>query len=467
VTDRMLRVYHRLPVAARWAAASTMGLYLQHWRYGPQTDRLVTEALARDRWTAERWKTYQEERLAFVLHRAATRVPYYRDMWARRRQHGDRSSWTHLENWPILEKETLRQTPRAFLADDVNPRRMFAEHTSGTTGKPLQLWRSRDTVQEWYALNEARSRRWYGISRKDRWAIIGGRLVTPVARREPPFWIWNSAARQLYMSAYHLAPALLPAYLDALREYRITYLFGYSSGLHALAEAALRLKRTDVRLAVAISNAEPLLTHQRQAIEAAFRCPVRETYGLAEIVAGGSECERGNLHLWPEVGVIETVNRDESVRPGALGDLISTGLLNADMPLIRYRTGDAVRLSTVVCPCRRQMPVVQALEGRTDDLVVMEDGRRVGRLDPVFKQGLGIAEAQVIQETFTRFRVLYVSASASSPSLEEQLRQRLRDHLGAVEVVLERVDEVPRTAQGKFRAVMCHLSPQQRQMAAS
>jgi phenylacetate-CoA ligase len=107
------------------------------------------------------------------------------------------------------------------------------------------------------------------------------------------------------------------------------------------------------------------------------------------------------------------------------------------------------------------------LEGRTDDLVVMEDGRRVGRLDPVFKQGLGIAEAQIIQETLTRFRLLYVSSSASSTSLEEQLRKRLRDHLGAVEVVLERVDEVPRTAQGKFRAVMCRLTPQERQMAVS
>ena len=187
----------------------------------------------------------------------------------------------------------------------------------------------------------------------DRWAIIGGRLIKPVTSRRPPFWVWNGPAKQLYMSAYHLAPDLMPAYLDALVKYRVTYLFGYSSGLHALAEAALRLKRTDVRLTVAITNAEPLLQHQREAIEAAFHCPVRETYGLAEIVAGASECERGMLHLWPEVGVVEAVNGAEAVRHGSLGDLVSTGLLNADMPLIRYRTGDAVRLSGASCDCGR------------------------------------------------------------------------------------------------------------------
>lgn len=462
-----MRVYHRLPVPARWAAATAMGLYLRQWRYSKHTDRLVDEALARDQWPAERWEAYQQERLAFVLHRAATRVPYYRDQWAARRRAGDRASWDRLENWPILEKDAVRMHPRAFLADDVNPRRMFEEHTSGTTGKPLQLWWSRDTVRAWYALNEARSRRWYGISRKDRWAIIGGRLVTPVTKRRPPFWVWNSALRQLYMSAYHLSPSLLPSYLDALQKYKITYLFGYSSALHALAEAALRLGRTDVRLAVAISNAEPLFEHQRRAIEEAFRCPARETYGLAEIVAGASECERGTLHLWPEVGVVEAVNGTQRVPPGTLGDLVSTGLLNADMPLIRYRTGDAVRLSTAVCACGRRMPVVHALEGRSDDLVVTEDGRTVGRLDTVFKHGSGIAEAQIVQESVNMFRVRYVASNGVTAALEDRLRQRLRDYLGPVEIVLEPVDQVPRTAVGKFRAVVSHLPRRERRPAAS
>ena len=217
---------------------------------------------------------------------------------------------------------------------------------------------------------------------------------------------------------------------------------------------------------MAITNAEPLLQHQREAIAAAFSCPVRETYGLAEIVAGGCECECGSLHLWPDVGVVEAFDGGKAVRDGSLGDLVSTGILNADMPLIRYRTGDAVRLSAELCKCGSGMPIVEALEGRSDDLVLTEDGREVGRLDPVFKQGLGIAEAQIIQETFTRFRLRYVLAGGALAEVEHELRRRLQDRVGNVEVILERMDQIPRTAFGKFRPVVSHVTRPDRSRAA-
>src|SRR5207249_7711042 len=109
------------------------------------------------------------------------------------------------------------------------------------------------------------------------------------------------------MSTYHLAPDLVPHYLDALRRYEIVYLLGYPSALYALAQEVLRLGRTDVTMRVAITSAEPLPEWQRETIAAAFRCPVRETYGMSETVAFASECEAGTLHLWPEVGLIEVL----------------------------------------------------------------------------------------------------------------------------------------------------------------
>jgi len=79
----------------RSVAASLRGLYLRSWRYGPESERLVAEALEREHWSAERFKAWQEERLASVLHRAATCVPYYREQWAARRRQGDRASWAY------------------------------------------------------------------------------------------------------------------------------------------------------------------------------------------------------------------------------------------------------------------------------------------------------------------------------------------------------------------------------------
>lgn len=261
--DALLRTYHRLPPAARSLAATVKGLHLRVWRYGRDTERLVEAAIEREHWSQTRWRNWQEERLAFVLHRAATRVPYYRAQWQARRRRGDRASWDVLENWPILEKRELRDSPRGFLSDDCNPRWMYQEHTSGTTGTPLILWWSRATVRHWYALMEARWRRWYGVSRDDRWAILGGQLVVSGAQRRPPYWVWNAALKQLYLSSYHLAPQTVASYQEALRRYRIRYLWGYTSALHALAQVPTLPRRVSERLRVVVTNAEPLLQHQQ------------------------------------------------------------------------------------------------------------------------------------------------------------------------------------------------------------
>lgn len=464
MNNALLQIYHKLPSSSRSIAATLRGYYLRSWRYSAETDDLITEAIRREKWTPEQWQLWLSQRLKFVLNRAATRVPYYREQWEKRRKAGDDSPWDRLENWPILEKEPVRKDSRAFVADDCNVKKMFHEQTSGTTGKSLELWWSRDTVRTWYAWFEARWRQWYGVNRYDRWAILGGQLIAPVEQREPPFWVWNAALNQLYLSAYHLAPDLIPHYLEALARYRITYLWGYTSSLYALAQEVIRHKRRDIKMRVVIANAEPLYEHQREVISAAFHCPVRETYGMSEIVAAASECEAGVLHQWPEAGIIEVLQGDLPVPNGQTGDLICTGLLNADMPLIRYRVGDrgAIGAGHETCSCGRSLPIISKIEGRTDDVLYTRDGRAIGRLDPVFKARLPMREAQIIQEALDCVRVRYVPSPEYTPEAGKSLTEMLRSRLGAIEVILEPLTEIPRSSNGKFRAVICKLPPELR-----
>lgn len=444
--------YRRLPPRARSIAATARGAQLRRQRYGSDLENWVEEILDRDRWSGEQWQRWQGDRLAVVLERARTSVPAYREYWDR-----EGGPWDRLERWPVLEKSELRRDSRRYLADDLTAWRLVHDHTSGTTGASLDLWLKHETVRAWYALAEARWRRWYGVRQGDRWGMIGGQLVVPVERRKPPFWVWNAALRQLYMSSYHLAPDLVDAYLDAIAARRLRYLVGYPSSLHALALGALRSGRTDVRLEVVIANAEPLYDHQRIAISEAFGCPVRETYGMAEAVAAASECEEGRLHLWPDAGIAEV-----EAPEGEPGELIATGLTNGDMPLIRYRVGDRVHRSAEECPCGRTLPVLAGVEGRSDDVLYTADGRRVGRLDPVFKDDSGIAEAQIVQREIDRLLVRYVPGPSTGPRAEAVLADRLRARMGDVRVDFDQVEAIERTSNGKFRAVVCELSPEQR-----
>lgn len=456
----VLKAYHCLPGIVRSVAASLHGYRLRSWRYGPETDALAMEALERERWGPDEWKAWQQERLSRLLYRAAKQVPYYREYWLRMKRQGERRSPEDLANWPVLSKETVRQHPEAFVADDCNTRAMYSEHTSGTTGTPLYLWLSRDTIRQSYSLFEARTRLWHGVSRTDRWGLLGGQPVVSLKRRSPPFWVWNTALNQLYLSAMHIAPWSAPSYLEAICRYRLKYLVGYSSSLHMLALTARRLGRK-IPLKAVITNGEPLFGYQRQVIEEAFQCQAQQTYGMAEIVCWASECHSGRLHLWPEVGLVEVLDdSDIAVRDGAIGRIVATGLLNTDMPLVRYDTRDRGQLasSNAHCACSRGLPVLERVWGRSDDVVVTTDGRSIVQIDRIFGPDIHVQEGQIIQDRIGAFRIRVVPSAEWEDSDAATLRQSLSELVGAADIRVELTDRIERTWAGKFRVIVSNVS---------
>src|SRR5277367_3567223 len=118
MNQTLLSIYHALPPWSRSLVASGRGAYLSYWRYDRNTEKQVEEALERETWSPAKWQLWRDERLAFVLHRAATKVPYYRDVWDKKRRSRSKASWQYLENWDVLEKKIVRENPEAFVADD-------------------------------------------------------------------------------------------------------------------------------------------------------------------------------------------------------------------------------------------------------------------------------------------------------------------------------------------------------------
>jgi phenylacetate-CoA ligase len=103
---------------------------------------------------------------------------------------------------------------------------------------------------------------------------------------------------------------------------------------------------------------------------------------------------------------------------------------------------------------------MSSIEGRIDDLLYTVDGRVLGRLDPVFKGTLPIRAAQIIQEELDRVRVRYIPTGEFTRDSAKSIVCGIRARMGNVEVVLEQVEDLPRQANGKFRAVICNLSPE-------
>jgi phenylacetate-CoA ligase len=95
------------------------------------------------------------------------------------------------------------------------------------------------------------------------------------------------------------------------------------------------------------------------------------------------------------------------------------------------------------------------------------DGRRIGRLDPLFKGDLPIQEAQIVQEELTRLRVRYVPAPDFKPHHETLIAHRLQERMGMVKVEMESINAIPRGPNGKFRAVIRNLSREERELLKS
>lgn len=365
-----------------------------------------------------------------------------------------------LDRIPVTPKSDVRDHPEAFWTPCAGARHVVKESTSGTTGTPLSLRFSREAVRQWFALHEARVRRWNGLKLSDRWAMFGGQVVVPVEAVDPPFWVLNRPMRQLYVSTHHLSRRNAPAIASALCRFQPRYLLGYPSSMALLARFALEdgLKLPEV--SVVLSNAETLTPSHRELLSAAFRSPVRDTYGMAEAVAGASECSEGRMHLWPEVGIIE-VTQDGSDLPGHIGEpgpLVATGLLNPAMPLMRYALGDrASLLPQTACGCGRTLPALGQLEGRSSDFLVAPDGRHVFWINPVFRD-LPVAEAQVIQHDRNNVEVRVLPTGQWRLEHATRLRTRLVERLGTeMNVTVIQVDQIPRDRSGKFRPIVSHL----------
>lgn len=455
------KLYWNAPYSVKCWMASMNARKLDRQRHGKEFDRALQEISEHDKWLPEQFIEYQYQQLRDLIQHAAKNVPYYRKIFAERDiDPCDIKDTKDLARLPILEKQVVRQSPDSLIDETRKGDKLIIAHTSGTTGTALNLSRDLRFNSVAYAFSEARWRTVAGMSRrKNRSVSIGGHLVTAPHRTRPPFWVFNRRWNQLYMSSYHLSSEYLCNYVDELRRFRADYIEGYPSSVYAIAKYIIDNGLEPVPLKACFTTAETLFNYHRDTIKKAFGCRTYNQYGCGEQVVFAAECEDGSMHLSPEVAIVEVVDEnDQPVAPGRMGQLICTSLINRVQPFIRYRVGDIGALSDKSCSCRSSLPVLGYIEGRTDAVLITRDGRKIGRLDPVFKGAESIVEAQIVQNDYDKFVIRIVPADDYTDAHGQNIVNNLSYRVGKADIRVEIVDKIERTSSGKFRAVICNLS---------
>jgi phenylacetate-CoA ligase len=450
-------VYNNSPVSIQNMLVSMQGKRLCRERFGSYYASLMKL------WEVTQWLSFSEllelqgEKLRALIQHAYETVPYYKRVMSEAGlKPDDIKSVPDLEKFPILTKDDIRKNFKDLISTAAKDD-MAEGHSSGTTGSPINVLWDKNVIT---AHNAAiwRHRSWVGFEFGRPYASILGRVIVPISQKKPPFWRFNKAWNQLFLSSFHLESKNFPYYFEALSRHGIESIQAYPSTIFILA-SYLEQEGKYFPLKYIFTSSEPLLEIQREVIEERFKCKIYDCYGLAERVMYSGECaEHNGHHLYMEYGITEIVDNDALVLPaGKFGRVIATGLHNYGMPLIRYEVGDVSAYRTDLCTCKRGLPLLEAITTKAEDIVVTPDGRYISSsiLTHPFKPMVNIEKSQIIQEAPDRITIKIVKrpkyTDKDSKILLDEFYARLGD---GIKIELDFVDDIPRSGSGKYRWVI-------------
>lgn len=364
-----------------------------------------------------------------------------------------------LEDFPLLEKgDILRSLDKIATISEKEGRVSF---TGGTTGASMRvLFNYADTQERHACLDHFRAQQGYQLGKKVAWfsgkeIVRSSDLVTGRVYRDDKF---NNIR---FFSTFHVNRRTFDAYWAALEGFEPEFLVGFPSSVcDILAVAKEKGLTAGWGPKAFFPTAETVLPEHRALVAEVLGCAVRDQYASSEGAPFIFECEAGRLHLQLLSGVFEVL--DESGQPAQEGELVVTSFSTRGTPLVRYRVGDRIRMDdpAAVCACGSAQPLVVRLEGRSTDFIQSPANGRVnlGNLSNCTKGVDGIVRFQVIQDRIDAVEVLVECGQLFDEVQEERFMSAMRVRLGdAMDIRLQRVDEIPKERSGKFRIVKNNL----------
>ncbi|HSH69930.1 MAG TPA: phenylacetate--CoA ligase [Deferrisomatales bacterium] len=327
----------------------------------------AVERMSRDEMTA-----LQTERLRNTVVQVFERIPFYRQSLAGAGlQPGDVRGLEDVSRLPFTVKKDLSDHyPRGLLA--VDPQKTVRVHSSsGSTGKPINVFHTRTDLQNWTA-RVARSLRIAGVTADD---------VCQIAFRYTLFtgaFGHHWGAEEIGATVIPISSGQTERQLQLMQDLQTTVLHCTPSYAVILAETIERLGiSTDaLSLRLGIHGAEPMSDELRDELQARLGLRVARDYGLTELDGPGVSIEcpaRCGYHINEDFYYPEIVDPDsgKSLPDGELGELVFTSLHKEASPLLRYRTRDITHLDRTPCACGRTLARHGLIRGRTDDMLIL------------------------------------------------------------------------------------------------
>lgn len=392
----------------------------------------------------------RDRRLRRIVTHAARTVPYYRRAFAEAGlDPRDIRGVQDLHLVAPASREELQGLPVSQrVARTFDPDRLLCHMTSGSTGEPMPVLRTR-TEEALVHAYQLRAQLLCGVPLTARRAKVG-KLFRPSLVHKLGLLATTE------VDATSCAPVSI---LEELRQWRADCIDVRPGVLEPLVEAAEREGRDDWPWRWIVCGGEVLYPDLLQRAERVFGARVLERYGSHEVGLIAFRCLRcGFLHTNDDSVAVEIQRDGKLAAPGERGEILVTGLLSFALPFLRFPLGDLVVQgpSSGEKSCPFGFGSIGTIEGRQLDNLSLADGRSIPtyNLMAALRQAPGGRRFHVLQKSFQEIHIRYVPDRNEASDLGPELERRLSRALPIpMTVTTERVEQIASTESGKRRYV--------------
>ena len=318
-------------------------------------------------------KQLQEQKLGELLTYLSQHSPFYKNLFAKNSiDIATIKTIEDLQLLPLTTKEDLQNHNDDFLCVSQNKIVDYST-TSGTLGEPVTFGLSDKDLNR-LAYNEAISFDCAGIKEGD---IV--QLMTTIDRRFMAGLAYFLGLRLMKVGIIRVGAGIPELQWDSILKYKPTHLITVPSFLLKLIEYAeahnIDFNNSGIKGAVCIGeslrNQDFTPTTLAKKISDKWNIKLFSTYASTEMSTAFTECEHSiGGHHHPELIIVEVLDDDNKpVNDGEPGELTFTTLGIEAMPLLRFKTGDIVRLHTEPCLCGRNTLRVGPVLGRKQQMI--------------------------------------------------------------------------------------------------
>ncbi len=467
--------YEAAPQGLKSLAGRCYRALPEYWRFGAEYERFKEEALDSAQWSVEEVRAYQVAAIRESLL-AANAAAFYRERFAAAGvRPGEFEALEQLSEYPLLAKQDLLVNREAMVNPKLPASQRLYLTTGGSSGVPVGFYLHNGVSRaKELAYLEAQWGR-CGYAPGDRVAVIRGGVTS--SRVAGGISSYDAARDWLVLSSYHLTEARVGEYVRALNGFKPKHLLVYpSAGLmlaRLMVQAGMKL---EFPLVSVLCGSEKLTPEMRAELEGAFGARVCHWYGHSErvVLAGDGGVKEAEtmgdggagrmpaalgtgetpiLRFWPGYGFVEFGEPNEE----GFREVIGTSFHNLVMPLIRYRTGDYVR---VVSDEGAAWPTISAVAGREHEFLLSGTGRRISLTamnmhDAIFD---GLLTVQFHQAAQGVVELRYVPGAGFKPERETMMRAGVMEKLGDdFTLTLRAVETVEKTSAGKCKWLVSTL----------